>query len=230
MNCSIAGNKYENEVCNIVKQCITPEDKSLLNSKILGGSSSRHDIVCRWGDKLIPMEIKKKNAPDWTQCSLNFIDGMWKSSPRAKIPRQAKEIFENLVPQDLYNNVVPPFVERKITHEEWLTLKEPFKDVYVDVPPDTIRNLYKSKGCYYIQISEHGLYHLGEDICEFDVPIFECEQRIRIRIKVHKRKNRQGFCNLSVMAACQPKKINDIEISNYSLDNIERIPLNLYLI
>ena len=230
MNCSIEGNKYENIVCNVVKQCITPENTILLHSEVLGGSSSRYDIICKWNEEIIPMEIKKKNAPDWTQCSLKYIDGLWKSSPKSKIPKNAREIFDALIPQDLYGNVLPPFVERKITHEEWLLIKTPFKDVYVDVPSDTIRNLYKSKGCYYIQISEYGLYHLGEDICDFGVPIFDCEQRIRIRTKIHRKKNKQGYCDLSIMAACQPKKINDIEISNYSLDDIERIPINLHLL
>lgn len=82
-----------------------------------------------------------------------------------------------------------------------------------------IMKLYREKCCSYIQISEKGLYHLGNDICDFKVPPFLCEQQLRIRTKIHERKNKKGFCKLSVTIACKPKNINSLENSSYSLDN-----------
>ena len=73
----------------------------------------------------------------------------------------------------------------------------------------------------------NGLYHLGNDKCDFKVPGFVCEQRLRIRTKVHEKKNKKGFCKLSVIVACQPKNINNLLNSEYSLDNQVKIPLNL---
>ena len=87
--------------------------------------------------------------------------------------------------------------------------------------------LYSEKGCSYIQISEKGLYHLGNDICDFKVPIFICDQRLRIRTKIHERKNKKGFCKLSVTIACQPKNINYLVNSKYSLDNQMTLPNDL---
>ena len=95
------------------------------------------------------------------------------------------------------------------------------------IPDDTIKNLYKLKGCKYIQISDYGLYHLGEDVCEFDIPEFKCKQQIRVRTKIHNKKNKNGYCNLSVIIACQPKDIKQLTKSSYSLDNSKSLPKNL---
>ena len=69
--------------------------------------------------------------------------------------------------------------------------------------------------------------YLKDDICDFKVPRFICEQRMRIRTKIHTKKNKNGFCNLSVTIACQPINIKLLEDSPYSLDDIKRLPKNL---
>ena len=99
--------------------------------------------------------------------------------------------------------------------------------MYFDVPNDTISKLYKHKGCQYIQISDYGLYYLDNDICNFNVPIFVVDQQLRVRTKIHCRKNKQGYCNLSVIVACQPKNIKLLSKSPYSLDSVDNLPLNL---
>jgi hypothetical protein len=71
------------------------------------------------------------------------------------------------------------------------------------------------------------LYHLGNDICGFNVPEFICEQQLRIRTKIHTKKNTKGFCKLSVTVACQPINIKKLIKSNYNLDNINLLPKNL---
>jgi hypothetical protein len=122
---------------------------------------------------------------------------------------------------------------RNITHEEWIKIKKEtndYNDIYIDCPNDTIKNLYKEKNCFYIQISEYGLYHLGNDICNFNVPEFICDQHLRIRTKIHSKKNNNGFCNLSVTVACKPKNIKKLQKSKYSLDNIQNLPKNLIYI
>ena len=94
------------------------------------------------------------------------------------------------------------------------------------IPDDTIRKLYSAKGCYYIQLSGgYGVYHLGEDVCGFGVPVFEPLQQLRIRIKVHTRCSARGYCNLSVTASCQPKNIRHYPQSQYTLDGGGKLPL-----
>jgi len=57
-------------------------------------------------------------------------------------------------------------------------------------------------------------------ICNFDVPEFNCEQQLRVRTKIHTKKNNKGYCKLSVIVACQPKNIKLLKNSKYSLDAI----------
>jgi hypothetical protein len=130
----------------------------------------------------------------------------------------------------LFNEKIPPFILKNITYEEWKIIKKEsidFKDIYIDCPNDTIIKLYKEKNCKYIQISEYGLYYLEEDICNFGVPQFICDQHLRIRIKIHNKCTTRGFCSLSVTILCKPKCIKKLSKSIYSLDNINKLPLQL---
>mgnify|MGYP000982339924 CR=1 FL=1 len=106
-------------------------------------------------------------------------------------------------------------------------MNDKWNDVYLDVPNDTINKLYSFKGCHYMQISDYGLYYLQDDICEFDVPKIDVEQEMRIRVKVHQRVTNKGFCALSVTASCKPKKIKNLIHSDYSLDDIKKLPSKL---
>ena len=233
-NCSKEGNKYENRVYQVVKHCITIPYDDFFNyqdSKDIGSSSNRSDIVCDWNGLLVPIEIKKKGAPDWSQCTLNLVNGKLKPTFKKKEQEHVIKVFERIL-QDkvIFNGKIPPFLQKKITHEEWIKIKKQsndFTDQYIDCDDDTIINLYSSKGCEYIQISDKGLYYLEKDVCGFNVPQFRCEQRLRIRTKIHKRKDTKGFCQLSVTVACQPKNIKLIENSPFSLDNVMKIPKNL---
>lgn len=232
--CSISGKKYELEVYNVVKKCkLNNNDFNIQKEDELGGCNSRNDIECVMGSINIPIEIKKINTPDWMQCSLkyDFISEKWIGSLKNKIPEKSKNIFEELVSSTtLFNGKIPPFMLKNITHEEWVQIKKEtndFNDIYLDCPDNTIKNLYAEKGCVYIQISDKGLYHLGNDVCNFNVPKFLCEQQLRIRTKIHKTKNSKGFCQLSVTISCQPKNIKQLPKSNYSLDDISKLPDNL---
>ena len=203
----------------------------------MGGCSNKNDLICNYYESNdTNIEIKKMLTPDWIQCSLKY-DINTKSyivSDNNKIPVEAKTIFANIIKdQKIFNNNIPLFCSKQITHKEWLLIKSQtsdFNDCYIDCPDDTISKLYKAKGCDYIQISEKGLYYLEKDICDFGVDQFICPQKIRIRTKIHHTKNSLGYCSLSIMASCMPKNIKDLKNSKYSLDHIEKIPPNFVLI
>ena len=232
--CSINGNKYEKEIHNIVKKC-TLNDIAFNTQNInqLGGSKSCNDLSCRMLQKDIGIEIKKFNTPDWMQCSIKYNNDtkQWFGSKNGKIPEGARNVFDELINNiEIFNNEIPIFLKYDITYEEWTLLKKDTKkwnDIYIEIPNDTIKKLYSLKNCYYIQISKYGLYHLGQDICGFNVPEFNIKQRMRIRIKVHTRKNKRGYCKLSVTAACQPNNIKTLDKSQYTLDHINKLPINL---
>lgn len=233
--CSVNGHTYEKQIHNVVKSCVTTEDLdkrfNIQKDEELGGSTSKNDLVCNYKNKDIGIEVKKYNTPDWMQCSIKYNTKRkrWEASKRGKIPIKAREIFEKLIYDvNLFDGDIPPFFEKKITHEQWISIKKStnkWSDKYIDIPNDTIRRLYSAKDCQYIQISNgFGLYHLGNDVCNFNVPIFDIDQQIRVRTKIHSKKNNKGFCSLSVTIACKPKNINLLPISPYSLDIKDKIP------
>ena len=236
--CSIEGKKYEIDIYNIVKKCELNNKK--FNTQLdedLAGCGCGNDIECNFLEKNdIPIEIKKMKTPDWMQSSLIYNKELskWQGSSKNKIPEKSKIIFEECINNiELFNGKIPPFMISPITHEEWIKIKKDtsdFNDVYIECSSDTIKKLYKEKGCYYIQISQKGLYHLGEDICGFDVPEFICEQHFRVRTKVHSKKDNKGFCKLSVTISCKPKNIKKLVESDYSLDDFRKLPKNLVFV
>jgi len=236
--CSINGKKYELTVYNIVKKCTLNGNN--FNTQLeaeLGGCSSKNDMECNLNTiRDVSIEIKKSKTPDWMQCSLKYDNAnkKWIGSAKNKIPEASKKIFEDIISTiELFNGNMPPFLLHDITHEEWIKIKKEtndYNDIYIDCPNDTIKQLYRQKGCSYIQISDKGLYHLGNDICDFKVPEFICKQQLRVRTKIHTRKNNKGFCKLSVAIACQPKNIKELVNSAYSLDTQLKLPTNLVYI
>jgi len=234
--CSISGGNYEKQIHHILKKCLINGSSFHTQSEDeLGGSSSKNDIECNFNSLHdIGIEVKKYKTPDWMQCSIHYNepDKQWSASIMGKNTDGTRHIFNNILSGIyLFDGQIPIFYEKKITHEEWVEIKKEsrtWNDYYMSIPNDTIRRLYHEKGCQYIQISDgYGLYHLGEDICNFNVPIFEVEQQMRVRTKIHTRKDKDGYCSLSVTIACQPKNINSLPISPYSLDDVTRLPPNL---
>jgi hypothetical protein len=231
--CSVSGNNYEKKIHNICKNCdINHKPFNTQKEDELAGSSSKNDIECNFiNEKDIGIEIKKSNTPDWMQCSIKYNNktNKWTATNKGKIPINCRELFNNLINNiNLYDGEIPPFMKKSITHEEWCNIKKEtnkWNDKYITIPSDSISKLYQEKKCNYIQISDgYGLYHLGKDICGFGVPLFNIEQQIRIRTKIHTKKNKKGFCCLSVTVACQPKDIKKLTPSKYSLDNKDKLP------
>lgn len=231
--CSVSGNNYEKEIYNICKKCdINNKPFNTQREEELGGNTIKNDIECNFiKEKDIGIEIKKSKTPDWMQCCIKYNNKQkkWEATEKGKIPIKCRELFNKLINNiDLYDGEVPLFMEKLITHEEWIKIKKEttkWDDKYITIPSDSISRLYQEKGCNYIQISDgYGLYHLGKDICNFNVPLFNIEQQIRIRTKIHTKKNKKGFCSLSVTVACQPKNIKKLIKSNYSLDNKDKLP------
>ena len=233
--CSVSGSNYEKKIHKVVRHCIY-NNKPFNTQKEdeLAGSSSKNDIECNCNkEKDTGIEIKKSASADMMQSSLTFntTKKCFEPTENSKNPIACREEFNLILEgKDLYGGEIPPFMERSITYEEWLKIKSETKkwnDIYINIPSNTIKNLYRKKGCSYIQIYGYGLYHLGNDICNFGVPEFNVEQKLRIRIKIHTRKNKKGFCDLSVTAACKLKNEKQLTPSNYSLDDVNKLPPSL---
>lgn len=231
---SINGNAYEKIIYDVIKNTYIDNTKFIqIDENKLGGSSVGIDIKCTYNEKNIGIEAKKYKTPDWMQCSLKYDikNKKWQGSTTCKIPPECRNIFNDLIKDiNIYNGEIPPFINNKITHDEWKEIKkstDKWNDVYIPIPSDIIKKLYSLKGCQYIQISDYGLYHLGNDICNFNVSEFIIDQQLRIRTKIHSSKNKNGFCSISVIASCQPIDIKKLEKSRYSLDSIDMLPVRL---
>lgn len=229
------GKKYENDTLNICqktkfKGCSNP----LTLKKSTAGSTAGIDITIQYGDDEIGIECKKKIA-EGMQLSLQFdkITGTWRSGGKNKIPHAAKELFEkNIDNMNIFNGNVPIFMNEKVTHDEWLHIKKnssDFSDHRIPCSKDLISKMYYAKGCQYIQIGSHGLYHTYQDVCGFGVPYFACDSFIRIRTKIHARKNKQGHMSASVTSSVVPQ-MSKIKKSPYSLDNFDSLPKNVQLL
>lgn len=233
--CSVSGGKYEQQIHSVLIHCkLDDQPFSTQSEKELGGSTATNDLVCNHkAPNDIGIEAKICNTPDWMQCSIkyNTETSQWEGSERGKIPPQSRLLFNELLNNvSLFQGQVPPFVSRKMTYEEWKTIKKEsntWNDHYIPIPNNTIQKMYAAKGCQYIQVSDYGLYHLGEDVCGFQVPEFTIDQQLRIRIKIHSTSDKGGFCHLSITAACQPIKIKNLTKSPYSLDDSQKLPSNL---
>ena len=235
--CSINGYNYEKKIYNILNKCYLNDKKfNTQKDNELGGSKNINDIQCNYiYEKDINIEIKKFKTPDYVQNSLMYDKNKNKyiTTQRNKNPIECCKLFDKLISNNIiFNNEIAPFIEQNITHKEWLEIKkntDKWNDKYIDIPNDTIKKMYCFKGCNYIQIENYGLYHLGNDICNFGVPEFIVKQKLRIRTKVHNKTNKKGFCDLSVVVSCCPdyRSMQLLEKSKYSLDNVEKLPINL---
>jgi hypothetical protein len=232
--CSVKGKAYEIEIAKTCQKFRSPHMEIPFNTQKdeeLGGCCADTDILLNWKkEKDVGVEAKRP-TPDWMQMKLaKDLSGNWVGGESIKIPKESRTIFHNIIQSsNLFQGKTPTFLERKITYTEWKEIKKAnpeFKDHYIPCPETTIANLYRAKNCPYIQVLGKGLYHTGIDVCEFGVPLFQCEQRIRIRCKVHSEKDSRGFASLSVTAAAQPKnsKIKDLLDSPYSLDSAAKMP------
>jgi hypothetical protein len=233
--CSVSGKNYEIKIAKTCTAVRSPYMESAFNTQelnTLGGSGADIDIKLNWrseGD--IGVEAKRP-TPDWMQMKLyKNKEGAWVGVGAGKIPPVSKTVFETIIgAANLFGGKTPTFLDHPVTHAEWTAIKKEtpeFKDTYISCGNNTISQLYKAKGCQYIQVDGKGLYHTGEDTCEFGVPYFECPQQIRIRLKVHTRSNKKGYMCLSVMAAAQPVKLKNLTASKYSLDTAAKLPPSL---
>jgi len=226
-NCSQNGKNYEIQVAKVCKmlQSIYMEIPFHTQADTdLGGSTAGQDIYVNFkSEKDVGIECKH-NSTEFMQMSiLPYDEGRWRGGSRCKIPSASKDVFEEILNSNILSMAPPPFLERSIRFVEWESVKHLYKDQYVNVPIDTIARVYKSKGSHYVQISEHGLYHTGEDPCGFGVPYLAVEQRLRVRCKRHGKKDIDGHhIPSSVMVSLCPK-LQTLPVSHFTLDEARAV-------
>lgn len=171
MNSSKSGKTYETLVASVLK----------LGTFTAGSNKHINDIRLSFNDKLIDIEVKNVIDAEYGQKRAEVVDG------RLVVPHP---LFQTCIEHtDLFDGKIPIYLLRSgMTFPEWELVASDFKDEKYPAPSDSISNYYKEKGNAYIQIRGYGLYHTGEDVCEFGVPYFECPTYLRVRCKRHGKK------------------------------------------
>ena len=176
----------------------------------------------------IKILVLASNRPDTMQLQIQpkyNKDGKhvgWERKSGCRHSPEIASIFEEGVSQTtLFGGKIPPIFNKKITSGEWKTIRcefPEFANCYIDCPSTVMAQLYAAKGYHYVQIQEKGLYHLGLDLLRLGVPLLQCPQQFRIRVKDHSKGS--GF---SVTVACKFKK-NGLTPSPFSLDKKQAFP------
>lgn len=211
-SCSASGIKYEkiiNDICSKINSPFTGKPLSTIPSDGLGGCSDRHDLQLNWkNDRDVNVEIKRKTAPDWVQARLCFESQVWRMKGTGSSV-VARDIIDDILSDERVYDFPPPFIndtDDSMTYDDWVRVKHMYPDVYIPCPNDSIAKTYRAKGVHYIQLEHYGLYHTGEDVCDFGVPMFTCSQRLRVRCKRHgsRCKVTGNHIPTSVTAALRP--------------------------
>jgi len=153
------------------------------------GSTNAQDVVLVVRGQRYGVEVKSKNASEGGQKMFQYVEDRLVLDD---------EFFSSLIGDYVpFKGKVPSFLKGDKTIETWIVEKGMFKGEYVSVEDDAVTRYYAKKGSSYIFIESKGLYHTGEDPCEFGVPEFRGVTRMRIRCKQHGKSSVPG----SVMAS-----------------------------
>jgi hypothetical protein len=195
-----AGMKCEGDLLEIMKRTYDVKTGDCLCAfdAVSAGAGEGIDVPFHFGGGSYGLESKTLNASEGGQRKFYLKEGI------LELPNDDRtRIHRALLPADfkLWEGRVPSFVKGDRTQETWNKEAASFRDVYVNVDNTAVAKFYKEKGTHYIQIEGKGLYHTGEDPCNFGVPLFSCSTRLRIRCKRHK-----GSIPGTVMAALNYNK------------------------
>ena len=211
MNSSLSGKAYEILVASIVRAGTTAGSNRFIN-----------DVHIPWNGSFVDVEVKQTWNAEYGQKTAKLEDGV------LKVPHP---LFQECIEHtELFDGKIPPFLQKtNTTFQEWDAVKEQFADEYYTAAPDSISRYYKEKGNAYVQIRGLGLYHTGEDVCNFGVPFLETWTQLRIRCKRHGKKCPLTLKDVpsSVMASFWMKLAPPP--SPYSLDDPLKLPEVLQL-
>ena len=207
-----AGLEFEGGLLETLKRTYDVQNGDCLCAfdTVSAGAEEGIDVPFHFRGASYGLEAKTLNASEGGQRKFIVKDGMLQlpDDDRAKIHKA-------LLPPGfiLWEGSIPSFLKGDRTQETWDKEAASFRDVYINADNTTVADFYKKKGTHYIQIEGKGLYHTGEDPCNFGVPLFTCTTRLRIRCKRH-----HGSVPGTVMAALNYNK-NTLPKSPFCLMN-----------
>ena len=196
----LKGGKFENDLGKIlVTLCDIQTGEPLLNEYIASDAPAENeDFLVQWRGKTIGLEAKNFGTSEGGQRAFALQEDrlVIPNLPRNRIHRACLPL--GFVP---FEGRIPSFKKGDLTRETWDKERELFRDQHIRCSSNAIADYYRMKGSSYIQIQGMGLYHTGQDVCGWGVPLFTCPTHIRIRCKTHK-----GNVPTTVQAALNYRK------------------------
>jgi hypothetical protein len=174
------GDKYEDKITKILinKQLLSKDYKR-------AGASDKTDIDFIFDKKNFNIEIKADENADYGQKYLKWNkDNGWTWSKNDNVI----EMYSNMKIIETY--IDSSFIPRKFTKEKLLITnkdkvydQKKFEKPNIEIPLNTLFEYYAEKKCFYIQLQNHGLYYMREDINNLGVPQFDGAISLRLRAK-----------------------------------------------
>jgi hypothetical protein len=190
------------------------DNKCYSVEEVEGAKSGADICIVREHDR-IGVEIKDNGAFEGGSIKMKYDDSQ-KRLVFSDINSLHQKYLGNTI---LYNGLNLPWYEGKQTVEEYEPLADIFdKEVRIPISSASMSEYYRGKNVYYIQIERYGLYHTGNDILKLGVPLFECDQCLRIRTSKHKKKINNKRVPTDVVGDINYNK-KTLKKSVYDLDN-----------
>jgi hypothetical protein len=190
------GKDYEKRIFRLCNKrgCIFPGTSN-------AGGGSGADICLTHNNKPLNIECKSAGA-DWGQESLQYMQNQWSWT---KVDETTKYLESINVTDEINKNFIPKNIPpSNLSSAKWKKVRQNFIGVtekdhdqqgfdkaHIPLTLEPLIKFYNSKNCYYLQLSEHGLYHLGEDRYGLGTPEFDGTIYFRFRAKMHNNFSRR---------------------------------------
>lgn len=173
---------------------------SKLNSKKLvpsgfrpaGSDASAPDAKFIYKGKPYNLELKLDLKADYGQGSLDYVNGQWMlGGAKTKSAQEMRSLLRSVGIENFANKKWGPKGApnkgtkdpKTITKEDVASDYRRFKDEFLAIGSSALHSYYASKNTYYIQIGGYGMYYMAQNPAQLDIPQFNPNLRIRIRLK-----------------------------------------------
>ena len=157
-----------------------------------GSDSNAPDAMFIYNDKDHKLELKLDLKADYGQGSFDYLNNRWTlGGANTASAEEMRQLLKSVGIEDFANKTWgPKGPPNKGTKDNKLITKEDvasdysrFKDAFLPIKSSALHSYYGSKSTYYIQIGGYGMYYMAQNPAGLDIPQFNPNLRIRIRLK-----------------------------------------------
>lgn len=157
-----------------------------------GSDANAPDAKFIYKGKPYNLELKLDLSADYGQGSLNYANGQWMlGGAKTKSAQEMRNLLKNVGIENFANRKWGPKGApnkgtkdpKTITKEDVESDYKRFKDEFSTIDGSALHSYYASKSTFYIQISGYGMYYMAQNPVQLNIPQFNPDLRIRIRLK-----------------------------------------------